>query len=131
MPAPRTKVEKALDALYSELPTIACAGKCQASCGPIQNAMTRAERDRIENRVGHPIPKLELKTRPKPCPLLTRSGHCSVYTARPAICRLWGVVETMPCPHGCVPDYYLTHDEGHAFLRRVAAIGGRLERPVF
>jgi hypothetical protein len=37
------------------------------------------------------------------CPAL-KDGRCSVYDVRPTLCRLWGVVEDMPCPWGCVPD---------------------------
>jgi Fe-S-cluster containining protein len=123
MPAPRTKTEKALDALYSELPKIACQGRCQNSCANIVNAMSHDERLRIEKRTGKPMSGHQLGPKPEPCELLTHSGHCSVYTARPMICRLWGLVESMPCPHGCKPDFYLTHEEGHAFLRRARAVG--------
>lgn len=31
-------------------------------------------------------------------------GKCSVYDVRPAICRLFGSTEKLPCIHGCEPD---------------------------
>lgn len=45
------------------------------------------------------------------CPLLV-DGRCSVYNARPMICRLFGAVEGMICKHGCKPADLLTDDEG-------------------
>lgn len=45
------------------------------------------------------------------CALLRRDGACSVYVDRPLICRLWGVVETMPCPFGCRPERWLSEQE--------------------
>lgn len=56
------------------------------------------------------------------CPLL-ENERCSVYEVRPMICRLWGLVESMPCPWGCKPDRYLTHEEGLVLLDRVANAG--------
>ena len=37
-------------------------------------------------------------------------------------CRLWGIVETMKCEWGCVPERYLTHEEGFEFLERAREI---------
>jgi hypothetical protein len=53
------------------------------------------------------------------CPALTVLGRCSIYEDRPTICRLWGVVESMPCPWGCRPDRYLTDEQGHALLAQM------------
>jgi len=33
-----------------------------------------------------------------------------VHAIRPTICRLWGAIASMPCPHGCVPDGGLVDD---------------------
>src|SRR2546429_6087610 len=42
---------------------------------------------------------------------MLRNGRCTVYEVRPMICRLWGMVEGMQCPHGCVPEGgHLTED---------------------
>ncbi len=38
------------------------------------------------------------------CPYLTDDFACSIYPARPVICRLWGAVEELPCAHGCAPE---------------------------
>lgn len=51
------------------------------------------------------------------CPALDDRKRCSAYDKRPMICRLWGVVETMKCPHGCRPSpRYLTDEQGKDML---------------
>jgi uncharacterized protein len=118
--------------LYARLPRLACRGLCSVSCGEIHPSVR--ERNILERVTGR-----ELGTQPgtavlpdgrrEPvtlCSMLTPDGRCSAYQHRPAICRLWGVVENMRCPHGCQPDpRYLTVDEGHDILDQAFAIGGR------
>lgn len=108
---------KALDALYAELPKIICRGKCHESCGPI--SMTRVEWQRIVDRAGEKKSKSLMAM----CPYLAPTLRCSVYGARPMICRLWGIVEDMPCPHGCFAERILTQEEGFEFLRRADELG--------
>lgn len=115
-----SQAKKELDALYAELPTIECKGKCWDACGPI--FMSKYEWRRI---LRHP----RLKGKPEPrmrsdfsCPLLT-NNRCMVYRHRPMICRLWGIVESLPCPWDCKPEpRYLSHVEGHDFLLRAELI---------
>jgi hypothetical protein len=37
---------------------------------------------------------------------------------------LWGVVENMPCPHGCTPTRMLTVAEGAAIVTRAEQLAG-------
>jgi len=113
------KVEQRLDAVYETLPKIECKGHCQNACGPI--GMTPDEHRRMVEAAGHEVGVDKELT----CNLLTREGKCSVYAVRPAICRLWGVEETMLCPWGCKPSRVLTFEEGHHFLSLVNKITGR------
>lgn len=107
-----------MDSLYSELPTLECQGKCQESCGPV--FMSRLEWDRIKSALGW-VPR---GGKSLTCPMLHRgSGKCRVYEIRPMICRLWGIVESMPCLWGCKPSHNLTDREGHEFLRRADELG--------
>lgn len=107
---------RALDRLYAELPTLDCKGLCAESCGPI--VMSRVEWVRITDKVGHePVGGPDLT-----CPLLA-GERCTVYDIRPTICRLWGMVPAMPCPHGCVPSRPLTDLEGYEYLLRAGEIG--------
>jgi Fe-S-cluster containining protein len=107
--------KRELDALYAELPAIGCQRLCQEACGPV--LMGRVEWERIVKRLKH-------EPRGGPdlvCPML-RDGLCSVYAIRPMICRLWGIVEGMECPWGCVPERLLTREEGFAYLGRANEI---------
>jgi hypothetical protein len=107
-----------LSAIYLELPRIACAGKCQDSCGPVP--MSRAE-ERHFRLAGADVPDVlaMLRSGNLACPHLDPFGRCSVYAIRPMICRLWGMVEKMRCPHGCTPERWLSDGEAREFLLRV------------
>ena len=96
-------------------------------CGPID--MSPAERARIAERgVSIPAPKQLLDNiidnGSCDCPALT-DGRCSVYDDRPLICRLWGAVESMPCPHGCTVTPGLLMDAGaRTLIARSLKVGG-------
>lgn len=97
------------------LPTLVCQRKCQESCGPI--AATPRERLHIL-RTHHRV--LAPDHTGRRCRLLTTDGACSVYADRPMICRLYGLVESMRCPHGCEPSRWLTEAEAFASLTEAA-----------
>lgn len=124
----------ALEALYAQLPTIECQRKCQECCGPL--AMTRLEAKRLpEFKFERGFWKTQLTNRPMGaafitvtphhslvCPML-KDGACSVYSRRPAVCRLWGITEDMPCPHGCKPSVVWTKQQAAEWILAVARIG--------
>ena len=107
-----------LDEIYAQVPEIDCQGWCHESCGPL--VLTDAERQRITDRHGVTIPDLVRWT----CPALTAFGRCQVHADRPLLCRMWGVVESMPCPFGCRPPRVLSDAEGHRLLAELRAGGG-------
>lgn len=119
-----------LDAVYSNLPTVACRGLCQDSCGPIVQgrSTTKQELLRLQDAGGEK--RGRQRRAPMTCPYLTaedETGRCSVYEARPFICRLWGVVDDMPCPHGCeVTPGRLSMEEGRMAMAFVERIGGQI-----
>ncbi len=99
------------DWLYSLLPELECKGLCSESCRHIACSKTEYER----------LGSLTMDAEGY-CSFL-KDGRCSVYENRPMICRLWGIDETMQCPHGCIPE------GGHIPERRAAwllAAGGPL-----
>jgi len=121
-------VPDSLERIYRAVPSINCRGLCTDSCGPID--MSDEERRRIAAR-GVTIPTLAellptlLDDHPPDCPALV-AGRCTVYEDRPLICRLWGTVESMPCPHGCQPTPGLLVDAGaHTLIQRSLTVGGR------
>lgn len=121
----RSRVER-LEAIYGKIPGVACKGLCgwddakqDGCCGPLR--MTRLERQRIVQAAGFG-PKSHPQT--MKCNMLGEDGSCRVYDVRPLICRLWGAVRAMSCPHGCKPDRYLTVAESVEIVRQVREIGG-------
>jgi len=129
----RETKEAALDALYAELPRLECKRLCQDSCTLLR--MTGFELDRLAgfHHQHGPLADLLAFNRDQAtvflmgdpvsldCPML-RDGLCSAYERRPLICRLWYCVEGNECPHGCVPEWWLTDDEAVAFYEGVQRI---------
>lgn len=108
-----------LDAIYARLPRMQCRGLCgDEVCGPVPMALLEAERLR---RTAHEAPR----TTPRMCVYL-RDGRCRVYAVRPLICRVFGLVKRMSCPHGCVPDRWLSDYEFLELAQAIERIGGDL-----
>ena len=118
-----------LQEVYDALPQIACKGLCWNSCGPID--MSTVERQRIVD-LGYEIPQFtEERARrwaddePLHCPALNRQSlQCEVYEARPFICRVWGVADSMRCPHGCEATDILDDQQVYDLLLRSLEVGG-------
>lgn len=112
-----TKRRRLLDELYDQVPAIECRGLCADQCTVI--SVHPLELDAMCTASGRDLPVwprgdsslLLLPADNDRCPLLV-DGRCSVYNARPMICRLFGAVEGMICKHGCKPADLLTDDEG-------------------
>jgi hypothetical protein len=118
VPNPR-KQDRELDALYATLPAMECQGYCHDSCGPIDPAVR--EKARVIERARKDLTCGAYAT----CSMLTEDRRCSVYDIRPMICRLWGLVRSMPCPYGCRPEGGLLPDEeGVRLLVECERIGG-------
>ena len=112
------KQDRELDALYASLPKLDCQGYCHESCGPI--GMSVRERTRILERSG-PV----RCDKHASCSMLTADRRCGVYEIRPMVCRLWGIVRSMPCPYGCRPEGgFLSDKAGLYFLAEADRIGG-------
>ena len=111
-----------LAALYTQVPNLNCIGLCHQSCGPID--MGPAEQDATAT-AGIRVPRAFAdRDIVNICPALSILGQCRIYQARPMICRLWGAVEGMPCPHGCRPadGQLLTDEQGWVLLRAASAV---------
>jgi Fe-S-cluster containining protein len=108
---------QALDALYAELPSVECKGKCATECREI--TMSAVEEQRIEAYRGAAIPDYGSDG---VCPMLV-DGRCSVYPVRPLLCRIYGASENLACAW-CEPSRFLTRVEVQELLERSEAIGG-------
>jgi hypothetical protein len=116
--APTPSVDAAHAALYARLPALDCRRECAHACGPI--VATEVEWARIASATGGPTWGDDTV-----CPHLDRDAAlCRAHALRPLICRLWGVVETMPCPHGCEPERWLSAAEADALIDEVIALAG-------
>ena len=52
--------------------------------------------------------------------------RCAVYALRPLICRLWGVMRSLPCMYGCYPEggRFLSDEEAFRLLFKAAEVAG-------
>jgi Fe-S-cluster containining protein len=83
--------------------------------------MSIRERVRIEQRTGR---RVDFSPE-HGCSMLDEHGRCTVYDIRPMICRLYGTMETMPCPHGCLPvGGLLGERRAKALYDEVDRVGG-------
>lgn len=51
------------------------------------------------------------------CPYAVKDVGCSIYAQRPIMCRIFGTVEDLRCPHGKRPEQLLTIMQGKTILR--------------
>src|SRR3954465_8601297 len=117
----RKAIER-LEALYAKLPRVECKGLCFVACGPVP--MTQLEADRI--RSATPKRRPPMMHEDITCVYLTSKRRCSVYDARPLMCRVWGVIKSLSCMHGCIPERWLTPSEFLAIAQELERIGGDL-----
>lgn len=114
--------EAALRAAWATLPKMECAGLCRDTCTSIR--MTSPEHALTE-RHDITIPDRTHRDGAATCEALTMFGQCYVYDDRPTICRLWGLVKSLPCNFGCRPEGGLLSDaEGFEVLAQVYEIAG-------
>jgi Fe-S-cluster containining protein len=115
----KLSIYQALDEIYRAVPDVNCKGLCADYCGPIM--CSEAEWERVREHLGK-IPSMTSFS----CPVL-RDSRCSAYAVRPLICRLFGAVEMMPCPHGCRPKKWLSEEKARELLFRADALSeGRI-----
>ena len=105
-----------IEQVYQQVPNVKCKGKCQEACGLI--ACSSAE---AENMANNGIIPPQTKNHPTlgelTCTHLTNDGKCAIYEHRPLICRLYGAVKKMKCPHGCQPKGgFLTEEKARELL---------------
>jgi uncharacterized protein len=106
-----SSVAETLAEIYARIPPVACRMRCQDSCHDVP--ILEAERQRLGD--------LGCST----CPKLNKLGICTAHNDRPLMCRLWGVVENMRCPHGCEPATgLLTVAEGAEIVAAAERVAG-------
>jgi Fe-S-cluster containining protein len=91
--------------LYNQIPTFKCKERCNDCCGPIP--FTKWEWNRVSDK---------RETKGLTCPYSSKNG-CDIYEQRPLICRLYGTVKKMQCPHGCRPIGLLSEEQEQAIMK--------------
>jgi Fe-S-cluster containining protein len=123
--------ERAIRKLYERIPehALTCRGLCHDSCGAI--GYSQAEARMMAFKHGTP-PMANGFTRGGfresddiMCDKLTPDKRCSIYEDRPAICRVYGLLRALQCPHGCVPSEWMEDDDVVALFVELDAIEGR------
>lgn len=119
---------KKLEVLYNKIPHIECKGLCHPSCSIVPAA--KIEIKRARDRMGGKNPfnpiaavrELQQKVPHTATCAALKNNKCSIYTARPAICRLYGVAEGLDCPFGCKPKNKISRQEAYNIVRKVEAL---------
>lgn len=117
---------KKLEKIYAKIPEIDCKGLCHPSCSIVPAA--KIEIQRAKGRMGGKNPfsplsaNIALESGSIPSCAALKDKKCSIYTARPAICRLYGVAEKLECHFGCKPKKMLTQTEAYSIIREVEAL---------
>jgi uncharacterized protein len=83
-------------AILDALPGVACKGLCASSC----RDLTFSILDLLAIRLAYDVDPIHSSPDERTCGALV-DGQCSIHDERPMICRLWGVVDDLACPHGC------------------------------
>ena len=94
--------------LYKKIPRFECIEGCTDCCGPVPWT------DHELKRAGLTAPPPERED--KSCGFANKG--CAIHAARPLMCRLFGTVEDLRCPHGRGPLVLLKPEEAHDLVRR-------------
>jgi Fe-S-cluster containining protein len=122
----KTKKLRVLREIYASIPSVGCKGLCTISCSTVP--VFAIELEQLEAATGRKLPTVLIEDDQflggeigAPCPLLVMR-RCSVYDQRPLICRAFGAVEGLPCPHGCEPDKLVSKADQYRNFARVSAL---------
>lgn len=107
--ADRQKDAKLHARLYKKIPAFECIEGCTDCCGPVPWTGFELARAGLDA----PPPEREDRR----CPF-SLAGRCDIHDRRPFMCRLFGTVEDLKCPHGRGPLRPVGVQEGHQMVRR-------------
>lgn len=123
-----------LQAVYDRLPSVLCKGRCWNSCTNVD--ATPLERALLAERgVDLPMPvplarheEMVAAGEHRWCPALGPLRTCTVYEARPLLCRSFGSWRSSACEYGCTADRWLSLADFAALMYEVVEISRRWER---
>jgi Fe-S-cluster containining protein len=106
--------------IAERIPAFECIPGCTDCCGPVP--FSPSEWEAVPDK--RPMPSTDLgeilaglyQGGAAKCSYASEAG-CAIYAHRPLMCRLFGTVEDLRCPHGKRPDDLLTAMQGKTILR--------------
>lgn len=120
-----------LEKIYAKIPKIECKGFCSTECTIIvaYDVEIKRIKERLKKNIFFKRSQAEEAFYKH---VIDRSGchncaalkdnRCSIYDARPLICRMFGVSEGLTCKHDCKPGRILTFQEAHDIMSEVEAL---------
>jgi uncharacterized protein len=125
--------------LYAQIPRFKCIEGCTDCCGPVAASKEerRAHPELLSLETARDIMDVlsqggastqELAVAPKltawgqagadclTCPYVIKNGGCAIYDDRPFLCRFYGTVPSLKCPHGRAPEKMLSNIEERALM---------------
>lgn len=117
-----------LEDLYAAIPQTACKGLCWESC--IAGVRAHPEEHRRMRNLAENRPTIA-KVGHGQCRYLTLARRCSVYEARPLICRLYGAIDNalIGCEYGCC-DEPLTERESFPLMEAYVRLSPAQYEPI-
>ena len=95
-----------IEQLRKQIPSFKCKPGCHDCCGPV--VFSKWEWDQVvDKRMATNIN----------CPYIGENG-CDIYEHRPIVCRMFGVVKKMQCPHRCGPHKLLTEKKESEIMNK-------------
>jgi Fe-S-cluster containining protein len=95
--------------LYKKIPSFQCIEGCTDCCGPVPWTKWELARAGLDA----PPPERD----DKKCPF-SLAGGCDIHARRPLMCRIFGTVEDLKCPHGKGPLQLLSLADGHGIVAK-------------
>jgi Fe-S-cluster containining protein len=122
-----------LERLYAKIPSFTCKEHCSECCGlirwfdledrNIRNYLREHGMDyRSQNITFADLAKYVMDGDDSgiTCPYV-ENDRCTIYPARPLICRLQGLADKLPCPH-VKPERILSKDEIDELFREMSRL---------
>ena len=97
-----------LKKIRKSIPKFTCKPGCHACCGPVP--FSKEEWKRVKDK-REPAKALG-------CAYLGKDG-CEIYDERPMMCRLFGVVENLQCPHGGKPAKMMLGRDSYKIIKNL------------
>jgi Fe-S-cluster containining protein len=117
-----------LEAIYKRIPDVECKGLCHPSCTlvPAEDIEIKRARKKLSYnpfKVSNKDVETTKTTGKIPSCGALKNERCTIYSIRPAICRLYAAAEGLECPFGCTPKQNkLSGQEAYSLIRELRDI---------